>query len=60
MVAVIMQIYIVLMLLPVLGYCAVQSYRDVRRRNWFVAAWGGGLIVFVGWLIEVLTRGSSY
>ncbi|MBB5712403.1 hypothetical protein FHT02_003662 [Sphingomonas xinjiangensis] len=55
-----MQTITVLMLLPFLGYCLVQTYRDVRRHNWFIAAWGGALIVFLGWLIEALTRGPSY
>ncbi len=55
-----MQAYAVLMLLPMLIYCLAQTYRDVRRRNWIFAVWGGGMILFFGWIIEALTRGPSY
>lgn len=55
-----MQAYAVLMLLPMLMYALVQTYRDVRRRNWAFVAWGGGTIIFIGWIIEVLTRAPSF
>lgn len=50
----------VLMLLPMLIYCVAQTYRDVRRRQWAFAAWGGGTILFIGWIIGVLTRGPFH
>ncbi len=55
-----MQAYAVLMLLPMLIYCLAQTYRDVRGRSWILAAWGGGMILFIGWIIAALTRGPSY
>jgi len=29
------------------GYCAIQTWRDVRRKNYGMAAWGG-LLALVG------------
>lgn len=55
-----MNLLVVLMLLPLLIYCLVQSYRDVRRRDWILAVWGGVTILFLAWLIEAMTRGPSY
>lgn len=55
-----MQAYAVLMLLLMLIYCVVQTYRDARRRRWIFAAWGGGMILLFGWIIEAMTRGPSY
>ena len=55
-----MQAYAVLMLLPMLIYCVAQTYRDVRRRNGTFAVCAGGMILFLGWIIETLTNGPSY
>ena len=55
-----MRFYAALMLLPMLVYCLAQTYRDARRRSWIFAAWGGAMILCLGWIIEGLTRGPSY
>jgi len=55
-----MQAYAVLTLLPMLAYCLVQTFRDLRRRQWVFATWGGATALFLCWIIEALTRGSSY
>ncbi|MGI4733505.1 MAG: hypothetical protein ACRYFW_17435 [Janthinobacterium lividum] len=51
---------VVLFLLPMLIYCLAQTYRDLRRRHWIFASWGSGTVIFIGWLIEGMTRGPSY
>lgn len=55
-----MYFLVVLMLLFMLAYCLAQTYRDVRRRNWIFVAFGSGMILSIGWIIEAMTRGSSY
>jgi hypothetical protein len=55
-----MQTYAVLLLLPLLAYSLVQTYRDVRGRCWAFALWGGATILLIGWIIEALTRTPSY
>lgn len=55
-----MQLVVVLMLLPMFIYCSVQAYRDLSRRHWVFAAWGVGTVLYIGWIIEELTRTSSY
>jgi drug/metabolite transporter superfamily protein YnfA len=55
-----LQLFVVLGLLPLLAYCVVQAVRDARRRHYVFAAWGGAMVLYIAWAIEVITRGPSY
>lgn len=48
------------LLLPLFAYCMVQTFRDVRGRRWAFALWGGATTIFIGWLLEALTRAPPY
>ena len=47
-------------LLPLLAYCAVQTVRDLMKKNWPMGIWGALLVALMLWTIPRLFIGPQH
>jgi len=51
-----MAIFGLFLVLPFGVYCAVQTFRDFRRKSYVMAVWGSAMTLFATWCILGVMR----
>ena len=49
-----------LFILPLLAYCLVQTSRDLKKRNWPLAVWGGLIVIMIASTLPRLLIGAQH
>lgn len=48
------------LILPLLLYCGLQTWRDLRQRHWGLSIWGTLMVSFILWMLTRLFSGSQH
>lgn len=49
-----------ILILPLLLYCGLQTWRDLRQQHWGLSIWGTLMVCFILWMLTRLFSGSQH